>query len=256
MTNDRFSPGQHQLLLESEKQVILDAAAVLQVRRSEVVAALARGPVPGTDILTSGTPAEMNRQMMAQAAEWRELHSVRSRATVPGLQRSLPNNRRLLENGLRMESIFDAGAPGLGALLLLANEPVGTYLLSFAPINMKIVDRSYVMLQGPDLPDGGETVMAVRTSACLNAAWRYWEVVRRHALPAGEWVDSLTDLTPRQRQVVALMATGITDDAIAAALGVSVRTVRTDVAALLDVLGVRTRFAAGVRLQLWPATDD
>jgi hypothetical protein len=34
-----------------------------------------------------------------------------------------------------------------------------------------------------------------------------------------------------------------------------VRTVRADVAALLDVLGVRTRFAAGVRLQLWPEND-
>ena len=38
---------------------------------------------------------------------------------------------------------------------------------------------------------------------------------------------------------------------IAAALDVSVRTVRSDVAAILDALNVRTRFAAGMRLQLW-----
>jgi DNA-binding NarL/FixJ family response regulator len=67
----------------------------------------------------------------------------------------------------------------------------------------------------------------------------------------GETVDPPGDLTPRQGQVVALMASGANDDAIAAALGVSVRTVRSDVAGILDALGVQSRFAAGVRLQFW-----
>jgi DNA-binding NarL/FixJ family response regulator len=79
--------------------------------------------------------------------------------------------------------------------------------------------------------------------------------VRRYAVPAGDRIGVLSDLTPRQRQVVALMADGLGDDAIATAIGVSTRTVRSDIAALLDLLGVRTRFAAGVRLRLWPDTS-
>jgi DNA-binding CsgD family transcriptional regulator len=245
------------LLDESEKQVVLDAAAVLQVRRSEIAAALATGPVPEARIVTSGTDsATLNRPLLAESARWRELHSVLATATVPQLRISLPNNRRILAGGLRMESVFDAHGIAVGPLLLLANELVGDYLVGFAPLNMKIVDRRAVLLQGPHVPGSGPSVLEVRSPACLEAAWRYWDAVRRFAVPVKEWAGGVADLTPRQRQVVALMATGLGDDAIATTLGVSVRTVRADVAALLDLLGVRTRFAAGVRLQLWPDTGD
>jgi DNA-binding CsgD family transcriptional regulator len=221
-----------------------------------VAAALARGRAADAEIIAGGRDhATLNEDLSAQFDHWQELHSVRTWATVENLRFSLPNNRKLLERGLRMSSVFDAHGVGLGALLLLANEPVGGYLVSFAPITMKIVNRSYVMLQGPSLADGTHTVMAVRSAACLEAAWRYWDAVLRYAVPASEWIGALTELTPRQRQVVALMATGLGDDAIAATLGVSVRTVRADIAALLELLGVRTRFAAGVRLQLWPDAD-
>ena len=43
-------------------------------------------------------------------------------------------------------------------------------------------------------------------------------------------------------------------DNIAGALGISVRTVRSDIAGVLEVLGVQSRFAAGMRLRLW--ADD
>lgn len=258
MTGERpdFRLAPRQLLSPGKKQEVLDASARLQVRRSEVAAALVRGPVADAEILAAGsTGPELNQRLWGHSDDWHEMHSVRTWATVEQLRFSLPNNRRLLERGLRMESVFDASGLGLGALLLLANEPAADYLISFAPLEMKIIDRRYVMLQGPTLSDGVETVMAVRSPACLEAAWRYWEVVRKHALPARDWAGALVDLTPRQRQVVALMSTGLGDDAIADTLGVSVRTVRSDIAALLDLLGVRSRFAAGVRLQFWPDAD-
>src|SRR6476469_10465627 len=107
---------------------------------------------------------------------------------------------------------------------------------------MKIVDRRYVLLQGPDI-DGEPSVMSVSSGRCLDAAWRYWEAAVNASFPVGDGMNTRGDLTPRQRQVVALMSTGLGDEAIADSLGVSVRTVRSDVAVLLDALGVRTRFA-------------
>jgi non-specific serine/threonine protein kinase len=51
-------------------------------------------------------------------------------------------------------------------------------------------------------------------------------------------------LTPREQEILGLLAGGQTDPAIAAALFVSVRTVEHHVAHILAKLGVRTRTAA------------
>ena len=199
--------------------------------------------------------ARINQWIHEASTGWRELLSVRPGGTASQLRATLPHNRALVNDGLRMVSIFHAQGLEVDARVLLANEPVGNYLLGIAPVQMKIVDRRSVLLQGPAL-DGEPTLMSVTSAPCLEAAWRYWEATLDSSFPPGGEAGALEDLTPRQRQVVALMATGAGDEAIAASLGVSVRTVRSDIAALLDVLGVKTRFAAGIRLQLWSGQED
>lgn len=52
---------------------------------------------------------------------------------------------------------------------------------------------------------------------------------------------------PRSQTVLRLLAEGFTDDAIARQLDCSVRTVRTEVAQAMHVLGARSRFQAGAR---------
>ena len=239
---------------EAARQAVLDAAAVLQVRRSETAALLAQRPLPDAEIAAHGYD-RVNPWLLEAATGWRELLSVRPAGLAAQLRGSLPNNRALVQHGLRMVSIFDVDGLEPEARVLLANEPAGTYLLSVAPVQMKIVDRRFVLLQGPVI-DGEGTVMAVSSARCLDAAWRYWEAAINTSFPAGDGMNTLGDLTPRQRQVVALMSAGLGDEAIAESLGVSVRTLRSDVAVLLDALGVRTRFAAGIRLQLWSGLAD
>lgn len=51
----------------------------------------------------------------------------------------------------------------------------------------------------------------------------------------------------RDRTIVALLSTGATDAAIARHLGISQRTVERRIRAILDLLGVTTRFQAGVQ---------
>lgn len=239
---------------EADRQAVLDAAAVLQVRRSETAALLGRRELPDAEIAVHGYD-RINPWLLEASTGWRELLSVRPACTTDQLRASLPNNRTLLKRGLRMVSIFDVDGLEPEPRVLLANEPAGTYLLSVAPVQMKIVDRRFVLLQGPEM-DGEPSVMAVSSRRCLDAAWRYWEAAIKTSFPAGDRINTLGDLTPRQRQIAALMSAGLGDEAIADSLGVSVRTVRSDIAVMLDALGVRTRFAAGTRLQLWSGLSE
>src|SRR5690606_39837840 len=55
------------------------------------------------------------------------------------------------------------------------------------------------------------------------------------------------ELTTRERELLTLLSAGNTDESAAAQLGVSVRTVRRMVADIMDRLGARSRFQAGVK---------
>lgn len=247
---DGRSDALRRRITAEKRQDVLDAAALLQVRRTETATALADGRRVDAELVVDVHRDTQGQTLLHEQDTWTELLSVRPESSAAELRSSLPNTRMLLARGLRMTSIYDLHGTARDARLVLAGETQGTYLLSVAPVQMKIINREHVLLQGPFV-DGAATVMAVRSQACLEAAWRYWEAVSRAAIPVHESVSPIRGLTPRQGQVVALLATGAGDEAIAGALGISVRTVRSDVARILDVLGVQSRFAAGIRLQEW-----
>ena len=236
---------------ESARQRVLDAAALLQVRRSKIAAQLAAGDCAGAEIVAVG-PA-INEWLYEKAHEWDELVSARTSATAAQIRVGQPKNRYFLARGVKMVSLFDYEGLELGARIVLANEPVGHYLFGVAPVQMKIIERRFVLLQGPEI-DGDATLMSVSSRACLDAAWRYWEAAVASAIPL-ETTGDLSTLTPRQRQIAGLLASDLSDAAVAAALGVSVRTVRSDIATMMETLGVRSRFAAGIRLHVWSEGD-
>jgi pimeloyl-ACP methyl ester carboxylesterase/DNA-binding CsgD family transcriptional regulator len=70
-------------------------------------------------------------------------------------------------------------------------------------------------------------------------------------LDAAEQVDRAPTLTPRQREVMALVAAGHTDKEIARALALSPRTVEMHVAHALAALGARNRSEAVSRAHHW-----
>ncbi|HEY0948987.1 helix-turn-helix transcriptional regulator [Nocardioides sp.] len=231
------------------RQAALDAAAVLQVRRSEVVARLERGESCGATVVAAGSNADLNRWMRDDCVRWRDLLSVKPAGFVPQLQISLPQNRRLIADGLQMISLFSIEATGPESRCLLAGEEVGEYRLGVCPVQMKVIDRRYVLLNGP-CENEESSIMEVTAPDCLDAAWRYWHAALAASIPAEEGVPTgLSRLTPRQRQVVALLTVDTRDEAIAETLDISVRTVRSDIADLMDALGVRSRFAAGIRVK-------
>ena len=246
-------------------QQVLDAAATLQLHRSATAAELERGgTTPQTRLV--GTEPALGERLAHEARSWRHLLSVRCGARTSDLVSSLPSNRSAVMAGLRMTSVFDWDSTAPEARAMLMNETCGAYYFAPAPIQLKVVDHHEVLLQGPFV-DGRATVMATQCPAVLGAAMRYWRLVMAAARPApdaapyaaqdaapdaGADAEALADgrFTSRQQQVLELMFQDLTDQQIADCVGVSVRTVRYDVAHILRSLGARSRFGAGFRLGL------
>jgi DNA-binding CsgD family transcriptional regulator len=66
-------------------------------------------------------------------------------------------------------------------------------------------------------------------------------IVSRGPQPASEVSDSAYELTPRERDVLALMAEGASNKAIARQLGISVHTAKFHVGSILDKLDATGR---------------
>jgi DNA-binding NarL/FixJ family response regulator len=91
----------------------------------------------------------------------------------------------------------------------------------------------------------GEILMPARQLAALLTRRR--EQARRQAERSRRW-DSLT---PRERQILGLMAEGMDNREIAVRLGVSYATVRSHVRHVLSKLGARSKLEAVVRAADW-----
>lgn len=69
---------------------------------------------------------------------------------------------------------------------------------------------------------------------------------------AGQGMRLQSDcFTRRQRYILHQLAEGATDEQIARVMSLSARTVRNEVAAIRKVMGVESRFQAGVSYALW-----
>lgn len=101
-----------------------------------------------------------------------------------------------------------------------------------------LFDRQTALVPA-DEPGSGPVLLRDRASVALMC--ELFERIWCSAVPAG-WGG----LTEQQSAAVRLLAEGHTDEAVASRLGVSSRTVRRIVTELIERLGARGRFQAGV----------
>jgi DNA-binding CsgD family transcriptional regulator len=154
---------------------------------------------------------------------------------------------------VRCRSIYDASA---------MNDPVArriihscadageqARLLPTVPMKMKLADHTTAML--PLTPAGTAAALVVRAPVIITALRDYFELLWERATPLGPQrpVAPGDRLTPTQQAVLELMAEGLQDDAIARRAGISTTTVRRHIAAIMNRLGVSSRFAAGAAAQ-------
>ncbi|MEU4193239.1 helix-turn-helix transcriptional regulator [Kribbella sp. NPDC026611] len=152
-------------------------------------------------------------------------HGVRYRALFPDTARTNPIN------GRHLNALSTAGA--------------AVRTVPHVPENVIVIDGAIAVL-----PADGATgsVAVLRLTSVVVTAVELFERIWPDAVPlAGCGLPDATDLSLREQEMLRLLALGATDEVAAAQLDISVRTVRRMVAQIMNRLGARSRFQAGVK---------
>jgi DNA-binding CsgD family transcriptional regulator len=166
-----------------------------------------------------------------------------SRPPDPRSVRHLP--AEVIERGVRFRNIYARALLEIegAADILRASVEAGWQSRVYPELPMKavIVDERSALL--PLGPTGMEGAILVHAPPIISALREYFEMLWARSVPLS---GVSAKLTTEQQQVLGLVLTGMTDAAIARHLGVSERTVRRHVGALLKLLGVDNRVSLAV----------
>lgn len=115
------------------------------------------------------------------------------------------------------------------------------------PMRLLVIDRRVAVVPlNPDNP--GEGALSTTAPGMVGQLTALFELVWAQARPleaqSGEGEEALS---PAERELLRMLATGSTDEASANRLGVSLRTVRRMMADLMARLGATSRFEAGLK---------
>ncbi|MBY8889073.1 LuxR C-terminal-related transcriptional regulator [Streptomyces sp. PTM05] len=165
------------------------------------------------------------------------------------------NEIQALERGVTYRAIYHAQAlADSGRLALLeryleAGEQARS--LPDARMKMLIVDREQALVPISFTGSDAATRLLVRSSPLLDALVLSFDTLWQRATPLGAGSTGRTPLgdtvSPRDRDILRLLATGAKDRTIARTLGITERTVVRRIHTLMTLLNATTRFQAGVQ---------
>lgn len=203
--------------------------------------------VGGVEVVGIGL-GEIRRSLRERTC--RELLSIGTENTAERFEACRAADFRLLTSGIPLISLYDYDSTDEeGHAELLRRRGWGNSYYCSSRIQLKIYDRRCVVMEIPPVREE-RTVIAVTDRTVLAEALRYFRTVQRTGIPVGQLdvVEELPEFSERQREVILLLFQGHSDSQIATMLGVSLPTVRYDISAIIRLLGVKSRFAAGARL--------
>jgi DNA-binding CsgD family transcriptional regulator len=120
-------------------------------------------------------------------------------------------------------------------------------VLPSVPVKLSIVDQRIALVSLSIVQaEVNPSLVIVYPSALLSALTGLFEIAWRAALPMHVGDRSPSSLRPVERQVLELLAMGLTDETIADRLGVSRRTLTRHVERLMSKAGVDGRFQLGL----------
>ncbi|MCX3059077.1 helix-turn-helix domain-containing protein [Streptomyces beihaiensis] len=162
----------------------------------------------------------------------------------------------MLDRGVQVRVVYEAeslGAPGrMKEIHEFVEAGEEARMLPGLPCKLALVDDTWAMLP---VSTGSELrgALFMRAPSLLEALVAmfdmYWHRAVRVPSASGATDAPGTSRTvgERRRKLLTLLSAGLTDDSIARQLGVSPRTVQRWVHEVMETLGARTRFQAGIQ---------
>ncbi|MEV4758793.1 LuxR C-terminal-related transcriptional regulator [Micromonospora sp. NPDC049559] len=254
------SPDIAMELLLTQQQARL-AAEQLKVEASRVAAAHLIAEYSATVHGASGPDSE--RLTGVEAIRERLAHLARTSQyeiltfapggahSVEDLRAARAANTALLQRGVRSRTVYLDSVrndpPTLEHVNWLISRGAQARTTVALPTRLIIVDRNQALLP-IDTADTKLGAVLIWNKGALAALCALFDAIWAEATPLGTKQALDGQRLPRQEaEVLRLLATGLTDVAIANRLGVSPRTARRIAAELMERLEARSRFEAGVR---------
>lgn len=153
-----------------------------------------------------------------------------------------------LDSGVRWRAIYAPEAleiPGaMDEVNDLTSRGEQARVLAGLPMKLAIADRRVALLTLSMDVEHAQGLI-VRESTLLDALVELFELYWARATPLGP--AAVADVPDDDRQLMQLLAAGLTDNAIARQLGLSTRTMRRRTRRLFDELEATNRFQAGIQ---------
>ncbi|MFJ6937804.1 LuxR C-terminal-related transcriptional regulator [Streptomyces sp. NPDC101132] len=248
-----------QLLLQREQQELalrqdrIDQTRAALNQLSTEYASYEDGPGPdGAELLHGMDQIRTRLEALAsQCAE--EVLSFLPGGALPtvAIQAGQPLNEQAMLRGVRFRSAYLQSITKDRATYEYVRR-VQAYgsevrLAPSLPMRLLIVDRRIAVIPGD--PAGAEpTALVLRSAPVLRALHELFEAYWKDAVPLdGAPPGGDGGISPQEREVLRMLANGDKDEAVARALGISVRTERRMVADLLARVDASSRLELGVK---------
>jgi DNA-binding MarR family transcriptional regulator len=174
-------------------------------------------------------------------------------ASQPG--ESDPRVRGLLSDGVVVQGIYSPDSlnrpGGVDEAYSAADAGETSRVHPQVPMKLAVFDRRIALLP-LSVDQLVDSALVVHPCALLDALIEMFTLLWDQAVPVVPAIKG----DPTDARLMTLLAAGFKDDAIARQLGLSSRTVGRRVAELMETLGARTRFQAGIHAQRRHLLED
>ncbi|WBP87931.1 LuxR C-terminal-related transcriptional regulator [Kitasatospora cathayae] len=157
-----------------------------------------------------------------------------------------------LARGVTMHSLFQDAARNHAHVATFAHTLLShggeVRTAPTVPQRMVIIDRAQALVP-IDPTDNRKGALHVTEPGIVTALLELFDQAWNTAVPlgAGRPDDPETGLTDHERELLRLLGTGLTDEAAGQRLGIADRTVRRQMASIMERLGASSRFEAGIK---------
>ncbi|KRV46989.1 erythropoiesis-stimulating protein [Wenjunlia vitaminophila] len=169
------------------------------------------------------------------------------------LDASSPHDEHMLQRGVRLRYVYLDSVrndPRTLSYVRWLTELGGEIrTVPALPMRMIVYDRKLGIVP-IDMDDSRAGGVLIHGPGMITALTALFEHVWMNAVPLGDQrrhraKGTAEEPSSQEREMLRLLAQGLTDELVARKLGVSVRTMRRVAAALMERLGARSRFQAG-----------